>query len=170
MPRLAGFGSGAIPKSPVSFKHEGVIVPNSPADDLPTPPLPEAPDTPRWFGDLSQRDFDVEFYERVLERQPDNIRTLKLLGELYARQGQYDHALRVDRRLVELVPRDPVVRYNLACSLAMQGMPEESIAELRRAIEMGYHDLGQLEVDPDLESIRNLPQYQALARQLGLGS
>jgi tetratricopeptide (TPR) repeat protein len=145
-------------------------MPNLPADDLPVPPLPDAPDSARWFGDLSQRDFDVEFYERVLQRQPDNVRTLKLLGELYARQGHYDHALRVDRRLAELLPRDAVVRYNLACSLAMQGAPEQAVAELRRAIELGYNDLGQLEVDPDLESVRGLPQYQALTRQLGLGS
>lgn len=122
----------------------------------------------RWIGKLDQGEFDVAFYERILQRQPDDIRLLRLLGELYARRGQYDRALTIDQKLCELLPDDGVVHYNLACSLAMCGAVQEAIHWLGRAIELGYNDFGHLEVDPDLVNVRQLPQYQALLRQYGL--
>src|SRR3954471_13090689 len=93
-----------------------------------------------WFGGLTQRDFDVEFYERVLRAQPNDTRLLRLLGELYARKGLYDRALQVDRKLTELLPDDAVAHYNLACSLSMLSSPEAAIESLSVAIHLGYND------------------------------
>ena len=126
------------------------------------------PDSGAWIGKLDQHNFDVAFYERVLERQPNDIRLLRLLGELYARSGQYDRALEIDQRLAGLLPEDGIVHYNLACSQAMRGAAQEAICSLSRAIELGYNDFSHLEVDPDLINIRQLPQFQALMRQYGL--
>lgn len=126
------------------------------------------PDAAGWIGKLDQRDFDVAFYERILQRQPNDVRLLRLLGELHARRGHYDRALQIDQKLAGLLPDDCVVHYNLACSLAMRGAVQEAINSLSRAIELGYNDFGHLEVDPDLVNLRPLPQYQALMRQYGL--
>ncbi len=63
-----------------------------------------------------------------------------------------------------------MARYNLACSLAMRDAAEQSITELGLAIEYGYDDFSHLEVDPDLDSLRGLPGYQALMRQHGFQS
>jgi tetratricopeptide (TPR) repeat protein len=125
---------------------------------------------PRWFGEMGQAEFEVDFYERVLARHPNYVIVLRALGEQLARKGMYARSLEVDRRLVSLVPHDCVARYNLACSLAMQGAPRQAIEELSRAIEYGYDDFGHLEVDPDLDSLRKLPAYQELMRQHGLES
>jgi hypothetical protein len=70
--------------------------------------------------------------------------------------------------LAELLPDEAIVHYNLACSLAMQKDPVGALAELTRAMELGYNDFGQLEVDPDLQSIRQLPEFKALASKYGL--
>jgi tetratricopeptide (TPR) repeat protein len=121
----------------------------------------------RWFGDLGQLEFEMDFYERILARHPSYVIVLRALGELLARKGLYSRSLEIDRRLVGLVPHDCVARYNLACSLAMQGAARQAIEELSRAIEYGYDDFGHLEVDPDLESLRTLPAYQELMRQHG---
>jgi tetratricopeptide (TPR) repeat protein len=128
-------------------------------------PLFSAP----WFGKLDQPNFDIDFYERVLRIQPNNVRVLKLLGELYSRQGQHDRALAVDQKLAELVPDDAAVNYNLACSLAMQGTPEQAIAALAKALELGYNDFSHLEVDPDWNKLRELPEFQSLLRKYGIG-
>jgi tetratricopeptide (TPR) repeat protein len=125
---------------------------------------------PRWFGDLGQVDFEVDFYERILARHPNYVIVLRSLGELLARKGEYSRSLEIDRRLVTLVPHDCVASYNLACSLAMQGAARQAIEELGRAMEYGYDDFGHLEVDPDLESLRKLPAYQELLRQHGIDS
>ncbi len=131
----------------------------------------QSPTTARgdsWFGELTQRDFDVEFYERILRSQPNDIRLLRLLGELYGRKGRYDKALKVDQKLVELLPDDGFVHYNLACSFAMQGSPDAALECLARAIQLGYNDFNHMEVDPDLNSIRPLPRYRAILQQYRL--
>ena len=76
---------------------------------------------PRWFGEMGQADFEVDFYERILARHPNYVVVLRALGEQLARRRMYARSLEIDRRLVSLVPHDCVARYNLACSLAMQG-------------------------------------------------
>jgi tetratricopeptide (TPR) repeat protein len=141
-----------------------------PSDETPVPGTfggaPAAPD--RWFGELDQPDFEIDFYQRILHHQPNDIRLLRLLGELYARRGLHERAAQIDQKLLELTPEDGVVHYHLACSLAMQGAHFQAIETLGRALQCGYNDYGHLEVDPDLESLRRLPQYQALLRQFGL--
>ena len=81
----------------------------------------------------SQLDFDIAFFDRILQRRPDYVDVLRCQGELLSRKGLHQLALAVDRRLAELLPEDYVVRYNLACSLAVGGYRREAIATLRTA-------------------------------------
>jgi tetratricopeptide (TPR) repeat protein len=141
----------------------GEQTPFEPSADQPGP-LSSTP----WFGTLDQPNFDVEFYQRILQGQPNNVRVLKLLGELYARQGRHDRALPVDQKLVELLPDDGVAHYNLACSLAMQDASQQALQALARALELGYNDYSHLEVDPDLEKLRGLPNFPVLLRKYGI--
>jgi tetratricopeptide (TPR) repeat protein len=118
--------------------------------------------TSDWFGRLSQLDFDIDFFEKLLARNGDSIEVLRTLGELVAKKGDVRRALEIDRRLVALLPNDFLARYNLACSLALAGRPDEAIDSLSSAILLGYDDLAHLEVDPDLDSLRERPDFRAL--------
>lgn len=115
-----------------------------------------------WFGRLNQLDFDIDFFERLLARRPDAVEVLRVLAELVSRKGLLQRAVELDGRLVTLLPNDFLARYNLACSLARAGCPDEAIDTLSRAILLGYDDLAHMEADPDLESLRNHPDFQAL--------
>ena len=116
----------------------------------------------QWFGDLNQLDFDVDFFEKLLARDPDSVEVLRVLAELVSQKGLITRAVELDLRLVEVLPNDCLARYNLACSLARAGRPEEAIDSLTRAILLGYDDLAHLEVDPDLDSLREHPDFQEL--------
>lgn len=116
----------------------------------------------------SQLDFDIAFYDRILQRQPDYVDVLRCQGELLSRKGLNDLALAVDRRLAKLLPDDYVVRYNLACSLAVGGYRREAIASLRKALEQGYDDFDYLENDGDLDSLRSDTSFRALLREFGI--
>jgi len=142
------------------------------ADDPAEDAAPVPPRRPRgrraasgevaWFGRLNQLDFDIDFFERILARNPDSIDVLRVLGELASRRGLNERALELDRRLVARLPDDFLARYNLACSLARAGRPDEAIDALSRAILLGYDDLAHLEVDPDLDSLREHPEFREL--------
>jgi len=117
---------------------------------------------PGWFGKLGQLDFDIDFFERLLVRNPASIEVIRVLAELASRKGLVTRALELDRRLVELLPGDFLARYNLGCSLARAGRPTEAIDALSRAILLGYDDLAHMESDPDLASLREHPEFREL--------
>jgi tetratricopeptide (TPR) repeat protein len=115
-----------------------------------------------WFGRLGQLDFDIDFFERLLARNGDSVEVLRVLAELASRKGLVNRAVELDRRLVEILPGDFLARYNLGCSLARAGRPSEAIDALSRAILLGYDDLAHMESDPDLESLREHPEFLEL--------
>ncbi len=135
--------------------------------DLPDADHPRHTERP-WFGELDELDFEIDFFEQILRRQPNYLNVLRVIGELLSRKGLYDRTLEIDRRLVSLRPSDGIARYNLACSLARQGEHMVAIHELGNALELGYDDFAHLEVDPDLDMLRELPEFLALIRLYGV--
>ena len=116
----------------------------------------------------SQIDFEIDFLEGILSRDPNYVEVLINLGELLSRKGRHRRALQVDQRLAQLRPNDPVVLYNLACSCAVLNHIPAAIEALRRAIQSGYCDLDFMAVDPDLTSIRMHPEYIRMVQALEL--
>jgi tetratricopeptide (TPR) repeat protein len=115
--------------------------------------------------DLSAGEFEMQFFDRVLQRHPLYVDVLRRQAENLSRAGRYPELLDLDRRLVEVRPQDPVIHYNLACTLSRMGDLTASIASLRSAIRLGYDDLGHIETDPDLDAVRDLPEFRALLKR-----
>jgi tetratricopeptide (TPR) repeat protein len=115
-----------------------------------------------WFGVLSQLEFDIEFFEQLFARDGTSTEVCRVLAELVAKKGLLDRAVQLDRHLVNLLPEDALARYNLGCSLARAGCSKEAISALSQAILLGYDDLHHLEADPDLDSLRDHPDFQNL--------
>lgn len=113
----------------------------------------------------NQCDFELEFFGRILLRNPDDIDVLRRQGELLSRKRLYHLAQQIDLRLAALCPRDCVVHYNLACSLARGGRTREAIDALTTALEQGYDDFEYLELDSDLDSLRGDRRYRQLLKR-----
>ncbi len=128
-----------------------------------------APIWDAWFGEMDQSEFEIDFFERILYRQPNHVPALRALSEQLAKKRLYHRSLAVDARLVELRPDDWIVRYNLACALALHGHLERSLDQLTQAIQHGYRDFAHMEVDPDLEGVRQTAAYRALVEKLQIG-
>ena len=110
--------------------------------------------------------FEIAFHESVLKNSPCFIEALVALAELYTKEGHYDKGLELDRRLVELRPGDPVIRYNLACSLSLKGDVPSAFEAVKRAVESGYEDFAHLEKDQDLLNLLSDPGFQDYYREL----
>ena len=107
-----------------------------------------------------------EFLEAELKRHPENVDALAELGQVYTRLGHWEEGLTVDRQLVRLVPESPTVHYNLACSQALLGQAEEAIDSLERAVSLGYDDVGYMQDDEDLASLRLEERFRALIERI----
>ncbi len=103
--------------------------------------------------------FQVSIFEEALVQNPDDTEALRFLSHGYAVTGRQEHGLAVDRRLVALLPRDERVRYNLACSCALNAMPEMALDALSKAVDLGFGDLKLLQGDTDLDSLRENERF-----------
>ena len=115
-----------------------------------------------------KRDLDIEigFLEGVVRRDPAFVDALQLLGDDYTRRGKYLAGLRIDQRLAHLRPCDPLVFYNLACSLCLTKNYQASATALEEAIDLGYSDFRWLAEDPDLLELRKQPFYRRIRLKL----
>lgn len=111
-------------------------------------------------------DFEIRFFESVLRRNPRYGRVIELLGGLYTQQGRIADGLKMDRKLVRLQPGNATAHYNLACSLALSKRRNDAVRVLRRAVQLGYHDLDWMRQDPDLEDLKNHAGFLALVEAL----
>jgi hypothetical protein len=116
--------------------------------------------------DLAGLTFDTGILESCLRRDPDDSEVLAELAEACTRLRRYRRGLQLDRRLVRRHPEDPIVRYNLACSLALTGDLPGAARELLAAARLGYRDLEHLLRDPDLRRLRRDPSFAALRAEL----
>jgi tetratricopeptide (TPR) repeat protein len=115
--------------------------------------------------DQSQLDFELDFYGGILQRQPEYVDVLRVMGNLLTLKGRYTDGLQIDRRLVQLRPQDALAHYNLACSYALLQKPDLALKTLRRAVELGYRDFRYMREDRDLDSIRHDPRFRQLMRE-----
>lgn len=114
----------------------------------------------------SGEDFTIWFLEGILDNNPRYIDCLMYLGNAYTIQGRHEEGLRVDKKLAELRPEDPIVRYNLACSYSLVGDVDVAIKELEISIKLGYKDIQHIEKDRDLERLRCDKRYWELLDKL----
>jgi tetratricopeptide (TPR) repeat protein len=106
--------------------------------------------------------FEIGFFESVLRRDANYTDVIEILGGLYTKTGRIADGLKMDRKLVRLQPRNATAHYNLACSLALTRRKLAALRALQNAIELGYRDFEWMSQDPDLESLKPLPQFVAL--------
>ncbi len=111
-------------------------------------------------------EFEIRFYESILRRDRNYTEVIELLGGLYTKHGRIADGLKMDRRLVRLLPANATAHYNLACSLALLKKKAAALRALRQAIELGYRDFDWMQQDPDLEGLKQNAEFLALLDQL----
>ncbi|HZT82735.1 MAG TPA: hypothetical protein VFA26_21070 [Gemmataceae bacterium] len=116
-------------------------------------------------ADQGQLDFELEFFGGILDRCPDYVDVLRVMGNLLTLKGRYADGLQVDKRLVQLRPHDALAHYNLACSYALLQRPDAALKTLRRAVELGYRDFRYMREDRDLDAIRHDPRFRQLLKE-----
>jgi len=113
----------------------------------------------------------AEEYRRAADLTAEPLRVddndamaLARLAVFDAKLGEPAHALRHVRRAAELTPDDNTVLYKRAVVHALLNQQAEAVECLRKAVQKGY-SRARAGTDPDLASIRKLPQVEALRRR-----
>jgi len=104
--------------------------------------------------------------ERHIEFNPDDPRARYLGAIALCRLGDVDRGLQWGDEALALDPEDAGVLYNLACLNAVAGRTERALELLERAVQNGFGHREWIENDPDFNSLRGQPRYQALVQRL----
>ncbi|HQP92192.1 MAG TPA: hypothetical protein PLU24_05905 [Candidatus Omnitrophota bacterium] len=111
-------------------------------------------------------EFQISFYEGILKTNPNFVEALIALGEIYTKRGCYNKGLAIDKKLSRLRPDNPVIHYNLACSLSLLGDVTGSFKAIKRAIDLGYDDFPFMHNDPDLSNLRQDERFNELMKKI----
>jgi hypothetical protein len=96
------------------------------------------------------------------------------LALVHLSQGRYEEAEVLNRKSLEISRRvhgeDHMktndVRFNLACSLAMQGHRDEAGSLLREALDNGYEARGDWSWKPDFTYLHGDPELEEIVEEL----
>ena len=92
-------------------------------------------------GDL---DAAAALYRAILQRQPEHVQAMQLLGALAGQQGRLDESLALLQRAAELMPDSPAVQNNLGTAHAFGGQHEQALACFDRALALDPRHLSAL--------------------------
>ncbi len=111
-------------------------------------------------GQKGAIDDAVAYYKQALEIQPDHYPAKMQLAFAYARNGAYDQAISWYRSALASTPENSTIYYNIACLYSIQNKQPEAMQWLQQAVDNGYQDWNAIRTDPDLDSIRSLPEFE----------
>jgi len=92
-------------------------------------------------------------FEKVVAREPENVRAWYRLGVSYQKLERYEPAIAAYRR-AEAIGHNPIVMYNLATAYSRAGSADSAFAWLGRAVDGGFVQPDRLEADADFTPIR----------------
>ncbi|NQV41095.1 MAG: hypothetical protein HQ506_01970 [Candidatus Marinimicrobia bacterium] len=105
-----------------------------------------------------------KLYEKIHKGDPENNAITFKLGSMAHTAKNYRKAIKYYEMLA---PRgNPNVLYNLACSYALHGKEEKALEALKTSVDNGFQQLGLMKTDPDLASIRDSKEFEAIARSV----
>ena len=104
--------------------------------------------------------------EQHLEFNPEDTRALILAATVFANIKEEEKAVEYAERAIAVDRDDPMLLYNVACTFAQLGRPDDAIEALEHAVERGWGDRAWIEHDSDLDSIRELPRYRSLMQAM----
>ena len=79
------------------------------------------------------------------------------------KNSNFEEALKTLQEGMVLDSKNPHIHYNYACYYSLTGQPEASLEKLQTAIQFGFNNFKQIETDPDLEKLRQSPEFKRWA-------
>jgi serine/threonine protein kinase/Tfp pilus assembly protein PilF len=106
----------------------------------------------------------LQMYPRYLSLHPDDARAHMHYAIQLVRASRTEEAKAKAARAMELSPNDPLMLYNAACFYSNVGEHQLALQSLKKAIHSGYEFYEWIKRDPDLDPLRNAPEYVELMK------
>ena len=108
----------------------------------------------------------VEYVERQLELNPDDVQTLLSGASALVELGERDRGLKWASRVLEASTDDALLLYNIGCVFSLAGDLEKAMDALEKSYAAGLADPDWMNNDSDLDPLRGFPRFDALMQQM----
>jgi len=98
----------------------------------------------------------------AIKIKPDFAKSYINLSAVYLNKKNFKLSLKTLNTLESINPNHPLLHYNFSCYYALLGNIPKGIDSLKKAIANGFKNHQLLETDPDIENLRQNPQFNVL--------
>jgi len=102
-------------------------------------------------------------YKKALHHNKSFKEATINLSTAYMKNSNFEEALETLQKGMVLDSKNPHIHYNYACYYSLTGQPVASLKKLKTAIQFGFNNFKQIETDPDLEKLRQSPEFKRWA-------
>ena len=102
-------------------------------------------------------------YKKALHHNKSFKEATINLSTAYMKNSNFEEALETLQKGMVLDSKNLHIYYNYACYYSLTGQPETSLKKLKTAIQFGFNNFKQIETDPDLEKLRQSPEFKRWA-------
>ncbi len=102
-------------------------------------------------------------YKKALRHNKSFKEATINLSTAYMKNSNFEEALKILQKGMVLDSKNPHIHYNYACYYSLTGQSEASLEKLKTAIQFGFNNFKQIEIDPDLEKLRQSPEFKRWA-------
>ena len=106
----------------------------------------------------------LEMMPNYLLQNPDDARARMFYAHALLQAGQKERAITECAAAIELSAGDSLMIYNGACLYTQLGDTRKALDTLREAVAAGVVNFSWMEHDPDLDPLRNEPEFQELVK------
>ncbi len=106
----------------------------------------------------------LKFFARYLEQNLDDARARIFYAQTLVIVGKIEEAKKETTSALELNPNDNVMSYNAACVYSRTNEKKLAIETLKNTIIAGFENYDWIKRDPDLENIKNEPEFLELIK------
>jgi tetratricopeptide (TPR) repeat protein len=100
-------------------------------------------------------------YKKALHHNKTLKEAVINLSTAYIKNLNFDEALDTLNMGIAIDSTNPHIHYNYACYYSLTGQPKASMEKLQKAIRLGFTNFKQIETDPDLEKLRQSPEFKS---------
>ncbi len=106
----------------------------------------------------------VEYFDRVIELEPDGLLALWVSGIKAFIEGNIEEGLKAGRKFEQINISDAEAWYHFAENYGLLGDKEGCVRTLQRAVDGGFFNYPFMLTDPFLDSVRDDPEFQRILK------
>jgi superkiller protein 3 len=115
------------------------------------------------YMELHRLDEAQRALEKSIELAPSYSLGHYDLGVVFSRiKGREAEALKLFKHAITLCPEGALPYYAISCLYSLQNKKKLALDYLRKSIERGYHDREYIDSDPDLDTLRDDPEFKKI--------